>query len=115
MSTAAQAPIETPSKAAAAILSELDLNNAKKSSSEPTLLSKLEESKKTKMQHVSGSDDAYRGKFVGDLSITCDEDEPLLKETGHRFVLFPIKYHEVRLSLVCLMSNILTTISPFYA
>ena len=36
----------------------------------------------------------YRKRFVGDLE--CDEkDEPLLKETQRRFVLFPIQYHEV--------------------
>ena len=27
-----------------------------------------------------------------------EADEPLLQENPHRFVLFPIKYHEVRIS-----------------
>lgn len=32
-------------------------------------------------------------------SIKAQEtDEPLLQENPHRFVLFPIKYHEVRVS-----------------
>jgi len=36
-------------------------------------------------------------RFVGDLQrIKSDSDEPILKETGRRFVLFPIQYHEVR-------------------
>ena len=32
-----------------------------------------------------------------------DSDEPLLQENPHRFVLFPIKYHEVRPS--CLLDE----------
>ncbi|KZT62919.1 putative small subunit of ribonucleotide reductase [Calocera cornea HHB12733] len=36
----------------------------------------------------------YRLRFVGDLE--CEEkDEPLLKSTQRRFVLFPIQYHEI--------------------
>jgi len=42
-----------------------------------------------------------RDRFVGNLDITCDADEPLLKETGNRFVLFPIKYHEASHALGC--------------
>ena len=34
-------------------------------------------------------------KYVGDLSITSDAQEPLLQESKNRFVLFPIKYHEI--------------------
>ncbi|KAA1096058.1 Ribonucleotide-diphosphate reductase (RNR), small subunit [Puccinia graminis f. sp. tritici] len=34
-------------------------------------------------------------RFVGNLDITSDDQEPLLKEDGHRFVLFPIKLHEI--------------------
>ncbi|GAA5884152.1 hypothetical protein JCM6882_002157 [Rhodosporidiobolus microsporus] len=36
-----------------------------------------------------------RPRFVGDLSIKRDADEPILRETGRRFVLFPIQYHEI--------------------
>lgn len=36
-----------------------------------------------------------RDRFVGNLDITCDQDEPLLKESAKRFVLFPICYSEV--------------------
>ena len=36
-----------------------------------------------------------------------EADEPLLQENPHRFVLFPIKYHEVRvLDAMCLKSFI---------
>ena len=30
-----------------------------------------------------------------------EADEPILQENPHRFVLFPIKYHEVRVSGSC--------------
>ncbi|KAI5480584.1 ribonucleoside-diphosphate reductase subunit M2 [Pseudohyphozyma bogoriensis] len=36
-----------------------------------------------------------RDRFVGNPDITCDADEPLLKETQNRFVLFPIQYQEI--------------------
>ncbi|GAA5943407.1 ribonucleoside-diphosphate reductase small subunit [Sporobolomyces koalae] len=35
-------------------------------------------------------------RFVGELDkIRTDKDEPILKESGTRFVLFPIQYHEI--------------------
>ena len=37
-----------------------------------------------------------RTRFVGNLAVKSDADEPLLRENKHRFVLFPIQYHEVR-------------------
>lgn len=116
-------PQETPSKAAAKALAEFDLNSkAASTTSEgaaekgaaagdaaaPSLLSKMQATMSTKdqsrtyheltlnngekLQHASV---APRTKFVGDLSITDDSQEPLLKETASRFVLFPIQYHEV--------------------
>ena len=33
--------------------------------------------------------------FVGEVDLD-EKDEPLLKESSRRFVLFPIQYHEVR-------------------
>lgn len=41
----------------------------------------------------------FRLRFVGEVDID-EKDEPLLKESQRRFVLFPIQYHEVRLTLV---------------
>jgi len=35
-------------------------------------------------------------RFVGNLAIRRDRDEPILRETQDRFVLFPIQYQEVR-------------------
>merc|ERR1712093_352356 len=89
--------IETPSKQAASQLAQLDV---KENSGKENLLSKLtavrggeitmENGKK--IQHASS---APRGKFVGDLSITDDSQEPLLQESDKRFVLFPIKHGEI--------------------
>lgn len=36
----------------------------------------------------------FRLCFVGDVDLE-EKDEPLLKESRRRFVLFPIQYHEV--------------------
>lgn len=41
-----------------------------------------------------GADDS-RQRFVGDVDLD-EKDEPLLKESKRRFVLFPIQYNEVR-------------------
>ena len=37
----------------------------------------------------------FRQRFVGDVELD-EKDEPLLKESKRRFVLFPIQYNEVR-------------------
>lgn len=98
------AAVETPSKAAASAFANIDLNTTKKAS-EPTLLSKLQAAAPTKpvIEEVQAAPEEdveeYRKRFVGDLD--CEEkDEPLLKETNARFVLFPIKYHEVSLQIL---------------
>lgn len=36
-----------------------------------------------------------RARFVGNVDLD-EKDEPLLKESHRRFVLFPIQFHEVR-------------------
>ncbi|WWD22312.1 hypothetical protein CI109_106803 [Kwoniella shandongensis] len=92
------AAVETPSKVAAAALSNINLNTPKKAS-EPTLLSKLQAVAapvKAALVEETAEEtvEEYRKRFVGDLE--CEEkDEPLLKETNARFVLFPIKYREI--------------------
>jgi ribonucleoside-diphosphate reductase subunit M2 len=91
----------TPSKVAAAALSGLDLNIISSKSDTP-LLSKLKAvqnkaGKPTVLEQPSEEKndvELFRKRFVGDLE--CSEaDEPLLKESKTRFVLFPIKYREV--------------------
>lgn len=48
--------------------------------------------------------EAYRTRFVGDVDLD-EKDEPLLKPTNRRFVLFPIQYHEVS-AIVCQHSHV---------
>lgn len=95
--------IETPSKATANKLAGLDINTPVKpvgaaiAPAEDEPLKKhapIEQAKFTELKHVSEEEDS-RNKFVGDLSITDDSQEPLLQETKNRFVLFPIKYDEI--------------------
>ncbi|GAA5971752.1 hypothetical protein JCM11641_001498 [Rhodosporidiobolus odoratus] len=93
------APIlETPSKVAAAALDKLDLT--KPSSLTNKLNAAKEPSNELQKKHKSAEevDDRQndgRDRFVGNPAITCDADEPILKENGNRFVLFPIQYHEI--------------------
>ncbi|KAI5481841.1 ribonucleoside-diphosphate reductase subunit M2 [Pseudohyphozyma bogoriensis] len=92
--TAAVASIqETPSKVAAAALESLDLTK-------PSSLTAKLNASALKKEHKSADavDERVndgRDRFVGNPDITCDKDEPLLKETQNRFVLFPIKWHEI--------------------
>ncbi|GAA5865962.1 hypothetical protein JCM3774_005539 [Rhodotorula dairenensis] len=96
------APIETPSKVAAAQLDQLDLSKP------ASIAGKLQEAQplveikngSTRKQHKSAQvvdELQYEGRdrFVGNPDITCDADEPILRENGKRFVLFPIQYHEI--------------------
>ncbi|ORY31918.1 ribonucleotide reductase [Naematelia encephala] len=90
--------IETPSKVAATALSAMDLNVAKptETSTDPTFLAKLKAAAAPAATAEVKVDDVeeYRKRFVGDLN--CPEsEEPLLKESSSRFVLFPIKYREI--------------------
>lgn len=115
MSTATRptAP-ETPSKKVAAGFANIDVNAtpSKKGSvaddsddfSEPAFLTKgkiaptpaaevnLVAAKKG--QPLEHSADTMHKKFVGDVDLP-EEEEPLLVESSRRFVLFPIRYHEV--------------------
>ncbi len=48
---------------------------------------------------VEAFDEKVEAKSIVAPTIKAEEaDEPLLQENPHRFVLFPIKYHEVRVS-----------------
>ncbi|RXK37299.1 ribonucleoside-diphosphate reductase subunit M2 [Tremella mesenterica] len=94
--------VETPSKAAAAALSSIDLNSVKskdllsklKAVEQPTKHVVLDPKSISTSTPVEEPVEDVRQRFVGDLD--CEEkDEPLLKETTSRFVLFPIKYREI--------------------
>jgi len=94
--------VETPSKAAAAALSIIDLNAPKPKPADSSLLAKLKAVaaeapvKPFVVEQAKGEVEEYRKRFVGDLNCT-EKDEPLLKETTSRFVIFPINYREVSL------------------
>ena len=88
----------TPSKQMAAGLAKIDMSSPTKAKQAPKHLVKEEDEAQTE----SPSDDLY-GKFVGEVDLP-EEEEPLLKEDPGRFVLFPIRYHEIwqmyKLSLI---------------
>lgn len=96
----------TPSKAAASALADISLTTPKKAGAEQTdLLSKLKAAAAVEAGVVDKvdvvvakpeklSEAELRQRFVGDIH--CEEkDEPILKESADRFVLFPIRYNEV--------------------
>lgn len=106
---------ETPSKPLANTLSTIGLSSPDTKVSSANLASKLaaaaakEDSKAidTKASAAPVNDEEaklaeiqaqpleeYRTKFVGEVDLP-ESEEPLLKETKSRFVLFPIKYREV--------------------
>lgn len=87
--------LDTPSKPLAAGLDALELTKPKN-----PFHAESSAAASTKV-HVAPVDDelkrAGRDRFVGNPEILSDKDEPLLKASAQRFVLFPIKYHEVSL------------------
>jgi ribonucleoside-diphosphate reductase subunit M2 len=100
---------ETPSKPLASGLSSIDITKESKSSS-AALNAKLQASavtagddKSTKLAEPVDEKAAAaeaealeesRTQFVGEVDLP-ESEEPLLKESKSRFVLFPIKYREV--------------------
>lgn len=83
----------TPSKKAAAALEAFSLRTPTKRVIDDK---KRSESPDTLVDNVSDEDDldTLRQKFVGEIDLPQHE-EPLLKESRRRFVLFPIQYHEI--------------------
>lgn len=92
--TVAPAPIfETPSKKAAAAIHAMSLKTPVKP------LDKLvfdDFDDKTEVAEVvpEKKSNGLVRKYVGDVDLD-EKDEPLLKESKRRFVLFPIQYKEV--------------------
>lgn len=84
------ANLETPSKKVAAELAKVDMNksiDAKKVNGDAGKKAIAE-------ADAAADDEAEHGKFVGEVDLP-EEEEPLLVESNRRFVLFPIRYHEV--------------------
>lgn len=95
---------ETPSKVTAQVLSSLDLTESKKD-----LRQELEQAaaKKEGLAAISKKEEAKEAttdshtEFLSQHKVhrhqlkESEKDEPLLVENKRRFVLFPIKYHEI--------------------
>ncbi|EAU84682.1 ribonucleotide reductase small subunit [Coprinopsis cinerea okayama7 len=92
-------PQPTPSKKAAAALAAFSLESPTKPSkkvSQPIIDDeRLPESPKSITEEESVDElTLLRRKFVGEVDLP-ESEEPLLKESKRRFVLFPIQYHEI--------------------
>ncbi|GAA5975179.1 hypothetical protein JCM5350_000169 [Sporobolomyces pararoseus] len=86
---------ETPSKVAAAALDKLDLTKPASLNDKLAAAAKETTTVDVKKPKVDELTRDGRDRFVGNLAITCDKDEPILKPNDKRFVLFPIQYHEI--------------------
>lgn len=127
MSAVTQHNLETPSKKVAAGLAGIDVNAtpSKKAAaklnlaeadddfSEPAFLTKGKKVDAAKPAATSDTsaeqDDDIHGKFVGEVDLP-EEEEPLLVESKRRFVLFPIRFHEVS-SCHRLVISVVVTVS----
>ncbi|KAN0064115.1 Ribonucleotide-diphosphate reductase (RNR), small subunit [Thecaphora frezii] len=103
MSAVSAHNLETPSKKVAAGIAGLDFDSKKPAKlnfddfSEPSFLNDAQDKKpdaKAAEAASESDDDDIHGKFVGEVGLP-EEEEPLLVESSRRFVLFPIRYHEI--------------------
>ncbi|KAL4399713.1 Ribonucleotide-diphosphate reductase (RNR), small subunit [Malassezia pachydermatis] len=79
----------TPSKQMATGLAKIDVNAS------PTKAKKLDLVKEEKEEEQrSALDNHVYGRFVGEVDLD-ESEEPILVENKRRFVLFPIRYHEI--------------------
>ncbi|KAL5508252.1 RNR2 [Sanghuangporus vaninii] len=90
------APTSTPSKKVAASLENMDLKSPIKHAKkhEELVLDDKEKSLSSKSVTDAENVEDFPRRFVGDVDLP-ESEEPLLKETKSRFVLFPIQYHEI--------------------
>lgn len=91
-------PAPTPSKKAAAALANISLDSPTKPSHDedtlPVLIDDRKRSVSPDSQNAEDELEELRKKFVGEIDLP-ESEEPLLKESKRRFVLFPIQYHEI--------------------
>ena len=78
----------TPSKKVAESFSKIDVGAS------PTKNAAKPAAKEEEAEDKSAQPDHVYGKFVGEVDMP-EEEEPLLIENNRRFVLFPIRYHEI--------------------
>ncbi|KAF8631559.1 hypothetical protein AX15_002313 [Amanita polypyramis BW_CC] len=84
----------TPSKKAAAALERFSIDSPLKNATKVIDDKRLPESPESLGEEVLDKISELRGKFVGEIDLP-ESEEPLLKESKRRFVLFPIQYHEI--------------------
>lgn len=98
LSTVATLPVPepTPSKKAAIVLDKMSLNTPVKKSELPVIDDQPNADSPTSLEEDGEQVDLQdmRGRFVGEVDLP-ESEEPLLKESKRRFVLFPIQYHEI--------------------
>ncbi|KAH7920793.1 ribonucleotide reductase small subunit [Leucogyrophana mollusca] len=99
-------PGPTPSKKAAAAIAAFSITTptkASKKSTSPALIDdkrrsvspdSLDDEESQESEEPEDELEALRKKFVGEVDLP-ESEEPLLKESKRRFVLFPIQYHEI--------------------
>ncbi|KAG2146719.1 ribonucleotide reductase small subunit [Suillus clintonianus] len=97
-------PAPTPSKKAAAALASITLNSPTKPLDKDTLPVFIDDRKRSVSPDSENAEalenededelEELRKKFVGEIDLP-ECEEPLLKESKRRFVLFPIQYHEI--------------------
>lgn len=86
------AMLATPTSKTANGLADLALITPTKATHD--LMSKLTAKQNASSEPEEEPIEEWRQRFVGDVDLD-EKDEPLLKESQRRFVLFPIQYHEV--------------------
>ncbi|KXN83733.1 Ribonucleoside-diphosphate reductase small chain [Leucoagaricus sp. SymC.cos] len=95
LSVRPSSPVPTPSKKAAAALAAFSLESPTKPSKKAAVaLADDERQPESPDTLVEDSLDDFRKKFVGEVDLP-ESEEPLLKESRRRFVLFPIQYPEI--------------------
>ncbi|KAJ3545328.1 hypothetical protein NMY22_g2486 [Coprinellus aureogranulatus] len=88
-------PQPTPSKKAAAAFANISLQSPTKVSKKLFDDAKLPESPKSVTEEEDVDElTRLRKQYVGEVNLP-ESEEPLLKESKRRFVLFPIQYHEI--------------------
>ncbi|KAG8953632.1 Ribonucleotide-diphosphate reductase (RNR), small subunit [Tulasnella sp. 424] len=90
-STSVPSVTETPSKKAAAAVEAMSLQSPIK---KPNFDAMASDEVETVTGVSKSAEYASRRKYVGDVDLD-EKDEPLLKESKRRFVLFPIQYKEI--------------------
>ncbi|KIM25498.1 hypothetical protein M408DRAFT_74108 [Serendipita vermifera MAFF 305830] len=84
----------TPTSKAANALTDLSLTTPVKNVDLASKLAAAPAEQQTEAAAEEAPIEDFRLRFVGDVDID-EKDEPLLKESQRRFVLFPIQYHEI--------------------